>query len=345
MIKRLFLTGLLFCSLIENCFAVTELDFMEYSSSALAQAAYVSSDALSAETVDQQNISTNTSTNIGGVAGGQYCHSQSFQLSVYAQMVAVEGKQVSTVGSPTENWHFELGADDGAGKPSATVLSNVDIAAPGDGNVGKGSFATPFYLSPGVTYHMVLKADSQTDGNYWNIAGHNDGSYANGNECYSDDGGTTWATRTTWDLYFKIYVKYPILQSFSESIIKTQGSYSLKGIAAVTDSLNDTLTRTVSPTIDLTGQTQIKFDIYSSRTGSNIKIGIRDSGLTTTETTPNITSANAWQTVTWDISGVSNADKDAIDRIIITIVNADASNTFYTDNMYTEAVRRIIFVQ
>jgi len=34
------------------------------------------------------------------------------------------------------------------------------------------------------------------------------------------------------------------LQSYSEDTIKTQGSYSLKGIAAITDSLNDTLTKT-----------------------------------------------------------------------------------------------------
>jgi len=34
------------------------------------------------------------------------------------------------------------------------------------------------------------------------------------------------------------------LQSYSESTIKSQGSYSLKGVAAITDSLNKTLTRT-----------------------------------------------------------------------------------------------------
>ena len=36
------------------------------------------------------------------------------------------------------------------------------------------------------------------------------------------------------------------LQSYSESTIKTQGSYALKAIAAQTDSLNDTLTRTIT---------------------------------------------------------------------------------------------------
>jgi hypothetical protein len=94
----------------------------------------------------------------------------------------------------------------------------------------------------------------------------------------------------------------------------------------------------VSPTINLTDRTQIKFDIRSTRTGSNIKIGIRDSGGTTTYITPNITAANEYQTVEWDISSVANSDKDAIDRIIIQIVNADAANTFYIDNLFAGSI-------
>lgn len=144
-----------------------------------------------------------------------------------------------------------------------------------------------------------------------------------------------------------VYIRYlttsqSALSAHTESTLKTQGTYSLKGIALITSSLNKTLTRTVSPTINLTGKDSLKFDIRSSRTGSNIKIGIHDSGGTTTETTPNITSANAWQTVTWDISGVSNANKDDIDSIIITIVNADATNTFYLDNFFVNDGQEIL---
>ncbi len=89
----------------------------------------------------------------------------------------------------------------------------------------------------------------------------------------------------------------------------------------------------MSPTINLSDMIEIKFDMRATRTGSNVKIGIHDSGGTTTEITPNITSVNTYQTVTWNISGVSNANKDVIDRIIVTIVNADVANTFYLDNM------------
>lgn len=121
-----------------------------------------------------------------------------------------------------------------------------------------------------------------------------------------------------------------LLQAYSESTIKTQGDHSLKVIAKTT-SLNKQLTRTITSPIDLTDINTIEFDVYAGRVGSNLKLGIHDAGGTTTEITPNITSANAWQTVTWDISGVTNTNKDAIDKIIITVVNADAANTFYID--------------
>jgi hypothetical protein len=130
----------------------------------------------------------------------------------------------------------------------------------------------------------------------------------------------------------------PALQDYSEATIKQEGSYALKGVALATGSLNKTLTRTVSPVINLSDKTIIKFDMYAGRTGANIKIGIHDSGGTTTEITPTIITANTWQTVVWDISAVANSNKDAIDSIIITIVNAGADNTFYIDNMFADII-------
>lgn len=123
----------------------------------------------------------------------------------------------------------------------------------------------------------------------------------------------------------------------SEATIKSEGNYSLKGVALITDSLNKTLTKTFT-NLNLTGCNQIKFDIYSTRTGSNIKVGIHDTGGTITEITLNITSANVFQTVTWDISAVSDTDKNTIDSIIVTIVNADTANIFYLDNFLFKSV-------
>jgi hypothetical protein len=122
------------------------------------------------------------------------------------------------------------------------------------------------------------------------------------------------------------------LQSYSESTIKTQGSYALKVVAAQTDSLNKTLTKTFVVNQDLTGVNTLKLDMRASRTGANIKLGLHDTGGMTTELTPTIVQADTYQTVTWDISGVSDANKDAIDTFIITVLNADSANTVYFDN-------------
>lgn len=134
-------------------------------------------------------------------------------------------------------------------------------------------------------------------------------------------------------------VDWSRLESRSDDTIEQQGTYCLEGFAKQTDSLNDTLTRTIGAPIDLSGLSEIKLDIRASRTGSNIKIGIHDDGGTTTEHTANVAQANTWQTETWDISGVADANKNAIDSIIITIVNADnADNTFNIDNMYAQSI-------
>jgi len=131
------------------------------------------------------------------------------------------------------------------------------------------------------------------------------------------------------------------LNIYSEDTIKTQGSYSLKAIADVGDSLNETITKTLGTEnhLDLTNYNTIKLDVYASEVGTNLQIQIHDSGGTTS--TKNITietgEEDSWKTITWDISGISSANKDDIDSIIIKIISSDTGsndNTFYIDNMY-----------
>jgi hypothetical protein len=310
------------------------IDNMEYASDGAAQAAYVT-DATIPEVIDQQQTSVVDSDYLGKAASGiQYHTAQSFQLSASLIITAIEIKCGYHNGSPTGNWTLRIETNN-AGVPSGTLANanaSIVVVPPGDGNIVKGAFASTFGLSASTTYWLVVACDTQTTDNYWTID-TNIGGYANGNQATSANG--SWTTKPTYDLYFKIYVQgNKALQSYSESTIKTQGSYSLKGVALITDSNGKTLTRTVSPVIDLTGIKTLKFDIYASRTGANIKIGIRDSGLTVTEKTYTVLVTNTWETVTWDISAVADADKNAIDRIIITILNADAANTFYIDNFY-----------
>lgn len=120
------------------------------------------------------------------------------------------------------------------------------------------------------------------------------------------------------------------LLAYSEATIKTQGSYALKAVAT-TAAVNKTLTKTFATNHDLTGVKNLQFDIYSSRTGSNIKLGIHDTGGTTTEITPNVITANTQQKVNFDLSAVSDANKNAVDTLTLTQVNADSATTWYLD--------------
>lgn len=126
------------------------------------------------------------------------------------------------------------------------------------------------------------------------------------------------------------------LQCYSEDTIVKEGTYSLKGVATITVSLNETLMRTVDPTIDLSGQNFVLFWMRASRTGTNLQLRLRDSGGTWSSYNIVIFSANTWEMKEWNISGVASANRNAIDRIELKIIEASADNIFYTDNMYGE---------
>lgn len=309
-----------------------ELDYMEYSSDALAQAAYVTN--ATTEIVDQQQTTSDQAGYVSGdISDSEYRSGQVFTPSIDCIVTAVEVKEASAQTSPSGNWTLRIETIS-SGKPSGTLANanaSVVVIPPGTNTIIKGTFATPFKLFGGTQYAIVIQCDNQLTNRYWALCCTYSSAYSGGGATMSVDG--SWlAPSTTEDLYFKIYIANA-LQGFSESTIKTQGSYSLKVVAAATDSLNKTLTRTIASPIDLSGQSQIKFDMRASRTGSNVKIGFHDSGGTTTEITPNILSADTFQTVTVDISAVADADKNAIDQIIFTMVNADEANTVHIDNM------------
>jgi hypothetical protein len=94
------------------------------------------------------------------------------------------------------------------------------------------------------------------------------------------------------------------LNSYSESTIKTQGSYALK-LSATTDALNETVTKTLTggDILDLTGKDTIKLDARSTGTGSNMELSIRDSGNENSgnlfiEAETDITDKNGTHTIT-----------------------------------------------
>jgi hypothetical protein len=306
----------------------SEFDYMEYASHALAQMAYVSDDTGNSEYITQSSDGSAT-TGLGDVSGAEWRIAQTFTLTETMLITGVSFSFGANNGAPAGNVTARIETLDGSGDPSGSLadanLTKAISPTPSDWN--DFTFTTPAVLAAG-SYAIKLNCDNQTTDNYWTINRVTPSAYSGGLLDYYN--GSSWNKLSGYDNTFKIYTA--ALQCFSESTIKNQGNYSLKVLAMETDSLNDTLTRTIGSPIDLSGRDEIKFDIYASRTGANIKIGIHDSGGTTSEKTYTVIASNTWETVTWDISAVADADKDAIDSIIITILNADADNTFYIDN-------------
>ena len=85
--------------------------------------------------------------------------------------------------------------------------------------------------------------------------------------------------------------------------------------------------------LDLTDKNTIKFDARSTGTGSNLQASVHDSGGTTSTFTIPISTADTYESQEWDISGIANADKDAIDQIQFKVLNASSARDYYIDNM------------
>jgi hypothetical protein len=323
-----------------------ELDNMEYDSNASAQTAYLSNadfnDNFSGDLSRWTTLSGSWSISGGALYKGSSCHCVEKVSSVNALNGIVESK-INGVNlnyngvvfrvQNDSNYYYAVLHPDGVNGCEIMWLKRINGAD------------TIIYTLPNSlpvcwpsTRNYILKVVYSTEG-----AGIRAKMYLDNNQTPIMDyletpasiplpgsvGARSYSSGITWDDFNFI----GSLTRISESTIKNQGSYSLKVIADANDSLDKNITHNFATLKNLSGKTHLTFDIRASRTGSNIKVGIHDTNGATTEVTPNITVANIWQSVDYDISGVSNANKDTIDKLIITIVNADTQNTFYIDNV------------
>lgn len=297
-----------------------ELDYMEYATDAAAQAAYATSDP---QTADQIPDMTDNNAPSG------LC-SASSTFGAYYPYLAMN----DTNSGEADCWYA-----DGA-KPQ---WLQYQFAA---GKViGAYSISARDYTLSGCEYPVAWTLQGSNNGSDWTNLDSQSGqsftqaekktyvfinvtSYAYYRLTVTESQHSTLLAIGEFELILASAVK-----SYSEGTIKNQGSYSLKGVALPTDSVDETLTRTLSPVLDLSGKSKIRYDIYASRTGSNISLTIHDSGGATASTIAIVNTANTWERKEWDISGVADGDKDAIDQFYARILNADALNTFYIDNV------------
>ncbi len=315
---------------------IKELDYFEYANRAAARAAYPTDSGFSDTAIEVQDPGEDDFDYFGDLNGNEKRHA--------SRIILTEPTLIT-------GYAYHLGGASGVGDHTVRIVTDVDNKPSGvlaDANLIKvitpvinswntAMFATPALIGPG-TFWVWLDCDDQGTNVRWNLDQDTSPTISGLSGAGSTDGGSTWTAYENKCITQKLYKRQYDLQCDSEDTIKVQGSHSLKGIAVITAPLNDTLASTVNPTIDLTGLTSWKFWLRSSRTGANIKVGIHDAGGVTTEVTHTIIDADIWEEVVVDISGVADADKDAIDSRIITLVNADAPCVFYIDNMYAESV-------
>jgi len=300
------------------------IDYMEYASNALAQSAYVSSDSVGYS----DNLIPDMTSNIlpSGIA------SSDSERASYEAWRAMD--KVTSSGG----WQTVFGV----------VVSYLQY-----------KFAT----SKTITRYTISGAGSDYDIKDWTFKGSNNGS--DWDTLDTVTGETDWEaeekrtfdfSNTTAYLYYKVDITandgslyhstimeiemmdnsgVGNLQCYSDNVIPEQGTYCLKVTALKTDSLNDTLTHAISPSIDLTGKTKIKLWARSNRTGQNFKVEYRDGGGETISYTVNILVVDTWEEKEIDISEVTDVNKDDINQIKYTILNADAEAIFYLDNNFS----------
>ncbi len=373
----------------------TELDYMEYSSDALAQAAYVTNAGVlpaAAYATGSNNLvshfdGADAATAYSDPVKGAYTFVGTAQLDTaqYKWSTAsllLDGNSDYVTTPSSTDWDFGAGdftidmwvrfnsttgsqvlifREDGASyanyyqlyKPDGTTQLNFICAV---GGVTKVNVNTPTGLfTTGVWYHIALVRNTITmyifvDGVSQSLTvttavSTNDLTGAAGTLVVGADNSSNVGYfngnidevrilkgTAVWTANFN-----DVLQSYSEATIKTQGSYSLKGVAAITDSSGKTLTRTLATAKDLTGISTVYFDIYSARTGDMVRIGIKDTGGTVTYKVATVYSNNLFETKIIDLSGVANADKDSIYQLIAQVMDAASANTFYVDNFYYQA--------
>jgi len=290
------------------------LDYFEYADDAAAQLAYVSSDATP---VYGSDILTGGTASASSEYGGTY--------SVDYACDNNETTRWSTTETACPHWwKYDLGAE------VTKIVQKVRIKTY-DGQVKDFKLQGSNNDSDWDDLHTGQHAD---DSNWEDYVFSNSTAYRYYRIYITTSFNLLWGTASIFETEMMEVTSDGNLQCYSEDTIKEQGSYSLKVIAVITDSLNDTLTRTIDPVKDLTGKIKITLWARSDRTGENFKVEFHDSGGNTIAHTVDIDTINTWEKQEIDVSVVDNGDKDSIDQIKYTIINADAAVEMYLDNNF-----------
>jgi hypothetical protein len=288
------------------------LDLFEYSSDALAQAAYVSSS--SAESGD---LTTNLTSNTAPAPCGASASSENGTDLAYKAFDANDGTYWYPGAAPP-NW---ITYDYGAG---VLRIINKYVLRP-----LSATCEPKTWTLQGSTNNSDWDVlDTRTDITVW-TSQSNSYTFANTTGYRYYKLNITAANAATIVLLHEMRLDGDIsvaaLTAYSESTIKTQGLYSMK-MDATALATDKSLTRTITTPININVMTNLYFDVRAHRTGQNFHLVISNNTGTAFTNIPDIASADVWQNVKWDLSGITN-DRSAITNICIVITNAADTNT------------------
>lgn len=316
--RKIFLILFVFLSCFVNSQTTYLLDAFEYSTTASLNTAYASSESYG-EKLSHDMTSNSLPSLYTATASSTYSTYSAFKAFSYNQVstdywqanastgtiqqytstyyvpisYVVEAPSANASTYAPKNWTFQCSPD---GSTWTTCGTETNQTAWGDGE------QRSYSCSGVVAQYRYFRL---------NVSANNGGTYLAVGELYVTGGASyIWCETTT----------------------KKQGTYSLRGVATANANGN-TFTRTVSPTVNLSNVNAIFFHLRESVAGANVGINIHDSGGGEATSNYVITSTDTWVWVKFDISAVTNANKDAIDRIRISI-NTVYVNTFYVDNFF-----------
>jgi hypothetical protein len=198
---------------------------MEYSSDALAQAAYVSNDTYSASELVTNGLNwtgaTGTTPPNNWTNKSQGTDTYTIESGTLKLLTVDWNAWIQQIITVVTGQKYQLYID--LKNYNCGNGMNIKLGTSSNGGEYYNSFETE--TTKFVTHNVIFTATSTT--------------------LYVDiENSPTGANQYGW--VDNCSIRGLALQSYSESTIKTQGSYSLKGVAAATDSLNKTLTRTIT---------------------------------------------------------------------------------------------------
>lgn len=154
---------------------------------------------------DESQTATDTQTGLNSAATNQQI-AQEFQVDTAGEVPFVDLDLIA-VGSPSGTFWLEIQGDSG-GLPDGTALATSEVQACARLTTSAQRvrlvFPTRAMLAAATAYHLVLRGDYATSGNYVAWKHQSTDVYARGSREYYD--GATWSNQTG-DMCFHVYVE------------------------------------------------------------------------------------------------------------------------------------------